>query len=172
MRPEAAAWCGRPCCQDRRGPGSEGILRDVRQVIATALSGTPVLAAWLFGSRRSGRERPDSDTDVACLLPRGIQADLALVTDLTLRLARAGVPSPEIHVLNEAPLAFQYEALRGDRVYAGDDCARAEYEAWVTLRYLDFEPLLRLQYRIQRRRLAEQGTLGRPRRRRSQAHAA
>jgi predicted nucleotidyltransferase len=140
--------------------------------IARALAGTPVVSAYLFGSRQSGRALPDSDTDVAVLLPRGMQASVALLGDLTVRLAEVGVPSPEVHVLNEASLAFQFEALRGVRVFSTDDDQRADFEAWVTLRYLDFEPLLAIQYRIQRRRLAQEGTLGRPGLGGSQAHAA
>ena len=140
--------------------------------IAGALRGTPVLAAYLFGSRQSGRALADSDTDIAVLLPPGTEASLRLLGDLTLRLAEAGVPSPEVHVLNEAPLAFQAEALRGTRAFSRDEAARVAYEALVTLRYLDFEPLLALQYRIQRRRLAEEGTLGHPSHRGSKAHAA
>lgn len=140
--------------------------------IARALAGTGVVAAYLFGSRQVGSARAESDTDVACLLPPGKRADLALLSDLTLRLARAGVPAPDVHILNETPLAFQVEALRGEPVYSSDDRARVAYEVWVTLTYLDFKPLLDLQYRIQRHRLAEEGTLGRPDRRGSQAHAA
>jgi Predicted nucleotidyltransferases len=140
--------------------------------IARALDGTPVVAAYLFGSRQSGRAFPDSDTDVAVLLPRGSEATVALLGELTVRLAEAGVPSPEVHVLNEASLAFQFEALRGTRAFSADEAQRADYEAWVTLRYLDFEPLLAIQYRIQRRRLAQEGTLGRPGPRGPQADAA
>jgi predicted nucleotidyltransferase len=131
-----------------------------------------VQAAYLFGSRALGRERTDSDTDVAVLLPRGTKADLRLVADLTLRLERAGVIAPDLHILNETALAFQWEATRVPAVYAADQAARAGYEAWLTLRYLDFEPLLAVQYRIQRRRIAEKGTLGRPRPRRPQARPA
>ena len=133
--------------------------------IARALNGTPVVAAYLFGSRQCGRALPDSDTDVAVLLPRGIEASLVLLGELTVRLAEAGVPSPGVHVLNEASLALQFEALRGKRAFSAGEVQRADYEAWVTLRYLDFEPLLAIQYRIQRRRLAEEGTLGSPGRR-------
>jgi hypothetical protein len=68
--------------------------------------------------------------------------------------------------------SFQFEALRGTRAFSADEVQRADYEAWVTLRYLDFEPLLAIQHRIQRRRLAEEGTLGRPGRLGPQDHAA
>jgi len=62
------------------------------------------------------------------------EASLALLGELTVRLAEAGVPSPEVHVLNEASLAFQFEALRGSRAFSADEVQRADYEAWVTLR--------------------------------------
>ena len=118
------------------------------------------LAAYLFGSRQCGRALPDSDTDVAVLLPRGSEVSVALLGELTVRLAETGVPWPEVHVLNEAPLAFQFEALRGVRAFSVDEAQRSDYEAWVTLRYLDFEPLLAMQYRIQRRRLAQEEAFG------------
>ncbi len=153
------------CC----APGYTDV---VRELIAQALLGSPVVAAYLFGSRPRGLARPDSDTDIACLLPRGMSADLHLVGDLSVRLERAGIVSPDVHILNEAPLAFQIEALRGERVFSTDETVRGEYEAWLTLRYLDFEPLLTLQYRIQRRRLAQKGTLGRPGARRPQVDSA
>jgi len=140
--------------------------------IAKALRGSPVVAAYLFGSRQSGRALADSDTDIAVLLPRGTEASLALLGELTVRLAEAGVTAPEVHMLNETSLAFQAEALRGTLAFSSNDGERAGYEAWVTLRYLDFEPLLAIQYRIQRRRLAEEGTLGRPGLGGSKAHAA
>ena len=143
-------------------PHAAAYTRLVLERIAKALQGTPVVAAYLFGSRQSGRALADSDTDIAVLLACRTESSLALLGDLTLRLAEAGVPSPEVHVLNETSLAFQAEALRGTRAFSGNDLERANYEAWVTLRYLDFEPLLAIQYRIQRRRLAEEGTLGCP----------
>jgi hypothetical protein len=70
----------------------------------------------------------------------------------------------EVHVLNEASLAFQFEALRGTRAFSADEVQRADFEAWVTLRYLDFEPLLALAsasttlHRSQATRLSPEGT--------------
>jgi hypothetical protein len=165
---EDAPWsCGVRTLQTARA-----ILAVVFDSIAQAFAGTPVIAAYLFGSRPEGRARADSDTDIAVLLPRGMAADLRLIGDLTVRLANAGVQYPDVHILGETPLAFQFEALNGERIFSADKETVADYEVWVVTRYLDFEPLLTLQYRIARRRLAEEGTLGRPRRRRSQADAA
>ena len=135
----------------------------MRDAIARALAGTPVLAAWLMGSRAHGTARPDSDTDVGVLLPRGTAVTPALVADLTLRLEDQGVARPDVHVLNDTALAFQAEAvMRGERVYSASEEERVLYEVWVTTRYLDFEPILQLQYRIQRRRIAAGERLGRP----------
>jgi predicted nucleotidyltransferase len=52
--------------------------------IARALGGTPVVAAYLFGSRQCDRALPDSDTDMAVLLPRGTAASVALLGQLTV----------------------------------------------------------------------------------------
>lgn len=134
--------------------------------IARALAMTPVVVAWLMGSRARGTARDDSDTDVGVVLPRGVCATLDLVAGLTVRLRDAGVPEPDVHVLAETPLAFQAEAvLHGERAFCADEEVRVSYETYVTTRYLDFEPLLRAQYAIQRRRLREEGTLGPARRR-------
>lgn len=135
----------------------------MRSAVAKALSGTPVLAAWLFGSRAHGSAGPESDTDIAVLLPRGTTATAALVGELTIRLEDAGLERPDVHVLNGTALAFQAEAvMRGERIFSASEEDRVLYEVWVTTRYLDFEPVLELQYRIQRRRLAAGERLGRP----------
>jgi len=135
----------------------------MREAVTRALTGTPVVAAYLLGSRAAGTAGAESDTDIACLLPRGVEGSLGLLAELTTRLADAGVPAPDVHVLNETPLAFQAEAvLRGQRLYSSDDEARVGYEVYVLTHYLDFEPILTLQYRLQRQRLARGESLARP----------
>ena len=45
-------------------------VRAVRAFLARVAPRHPLQAAWVFGSRARGDHRPDSDVDVALLLPR------------------------------------------------------------------------------------------------------
>lgn len=122
---------------------------------------TPILAVWLFGSRAEGRERAGSDTDLAFLLPPDCSWSHRQLAALVLELEAKGVPAPDLHALNGTALAFQAEAvLRGRRIFCRDPAACAGYEAHLTTRFLDFEPILRLQYGIQRRRIQTGEGLG------------
>jgi len=129
--------------------------------VQRVFAGTQVAAAWLVGSRAQGRERPDSDTDLAILLEPSDSWSYREEAGLSLALEEGGVDRPDLRLLNHAALSFQAEAvLRGRRVFCRDAATCVAYEVYVTTRYLDFEPILRLQYRIQRRRIQAEGILG------------
>lgn len=86
------------------------------QAISEALSPLPeVRAALLFGSRATGRARPDSDVDVAVLLDLGLApADAKgrlrrLYGALGTRLATDRV---DLVILNDAPPALAFQVLK------------------------------------------------------------
>lgn len=88
---------------------------------------------YLFGSRAQGRERPDSDVDIAVVLDDGIAP--SDVDRLAGRCAdalgdRARVGGIAVTVLNGAPVRFVGRALR-DRVvlFSRDEPGRVAYES-------------------------------------------
>lgn len=121
-------------------------LEDLKRIVADVAAKEPsVLAAWIFGSRVRGEERPSSDLDVALLTASegrppaiedrvggGIAAECGLDVDVS-RLDLAG-PALAFEVVTE-----------GCRVYARDDLAADLAEERARRVYLDTEHLRRVQ---------------------------
>ncbi|MGH8907866.1 MAG: type VII toxin-antitoxin system MntA family adenylyltransferase antitoxin [Egibacteraceae bacterium] len=124
----------------------------LKQAADRAFRDTPVRFAYLFGSRATGRPRPDSDTDVAIHL--GGQVDradeLMVALGLIRRLAdEARIPDLDFVVLDGAPLPLVGRVLSSRVViYSADEPARVRYESRQMREFLDFqikaEPLDRL----------------------------
>jgi uncharacterized protein len=98
---------------------------DPRARIVEALVARPeIVFALLFGSRASGRARPDSDWDIAVFLDEALDAS----TRFRVRRALAAALEPEltvdIVVLNEAPPLLAHRALTGQLLVDRD---RARY---------------------------------------------
>jgi predicted nucleotidyltransferase len=103
-----------------------------------------VLFAYLHGSFVRGG--PYRDVDVAVWLdgaavPRSGWTRYAL--DLAAALSRETALPVDVQVLNAAPLAFRYHALRGTLLLARDPEAAAEVRARTWDDYLDFAPFAR-----------------------------
>lgn len=84
-------------------PSRELLEAAAREVFAD----TPVLAAYLYGSRARGDRRPDSDVDIAVLL--GTRPDSGQAVELSLRSADhlerlIHLPVDTVLVLDTAPL--------------------------------------------------------------------
>lgn len=105
----------------------------LRDSAPRALSGTPVLFAYLFGSQAVGTARADSDIDVAVLVED--TADRAEDLDLASVLAdrwgaAAELGGIEVVVLNGAPLRFQGRVLRQRVIlFSRDEPRRVAYES-------------------------------------------
>ena len=111
--------------------------------------GDDVAAAWLFGSRARGEERPDSDLDVAVLLaqdpPDGLDG---LRFDLAEALS-AALPGQSIDllVLNRAPVDLVHRVLRdGILLSEADPTRRVAFVVRKRNEYWDLLPYLR-EYR-------------------------
>lgn len=115
--------------------------------VGAALEVVPaVRVAYVFGSRASGRARPNSDLDVAVLYDLRLDADglesegrdaLASLTDAFGRLGE----SADILDLERSGSAVSFRAIRdGDCVLARDRAERARLEARVGRRYDDEAP--------------------------------
>lgn len=120
-----------------------------------------VLAAYAFGSRVSGKPRPDSDLDVGYYL-RGyrehsrlsLKNEMLLAADLT---AAVGV-RVDLRDLAEAPLELRGRVLEeGVRIYSGEDAERVGLERDLLGRYHDYKAIFQEMHQIRLRNVAARG---------------
>jgi len=118
-----------------------------------------IVALYLFGSAAAGTQTPLSDIDIAVLLPENIPAHqhfdrrLQMTLDLMKLL---GTDKIDLVILNQAPPLLKYQVInRGKVIYCRDERQRSHFEARVILEYLDFKPVLDLQFEYLKRRLRE-----------------
>lgn len=100
-----------------------------------------VMALYLFGSRARGRERPDSDVDLAVLFKPGSdwwETRLDLSADLS---ARFGKPVDLVVLGEDLDLSFRI-LKEGRRLYERQRDAVRSREAVVASMYYDFAPFL------------------------------
>ncbi len=119
-----------------------------------------VAAAYLFGSRASGRPRPDSDTDVAVVMSTGATVPGLLAREsLALALAPLlGGGEVDLVVLDTAPLELRARVVRTGRLLAAPDpVTRVRFEVDTQSRWFDVEPAHTEQTAAFLRRVAERG---------------
>lgn len=142
-------------------------LKEMERGLAEYAAERPILALYLFGSAAWDRRTRLSDIDIAVLLPEDVPKEeyfdrrLEMTVELTRLLKESDV---DLVVLNEAPPLLKHRVVTGGRVvFCRDERARNRFEARAILEYLDFKPVLDLQYQCLKRRL-EEGRFGvRPR---------
>jgi predicted nucleotidyltransferase len=125
-------------------------------VLATA----GVRFAYLFGSRATGRSRPNSDADIAIMPGRPL--DLLAEADLADRLAQAlQVPTVDLVDLRRASLRMRGRVLEeGQRLYSADEPGRVAFEVRTRGEYFDFLPTQRAHRDRFLRRVAAEGLNG------------
>lgn len=116
-----------------------------RKALAGVAEATPgVLALYLFGSRATGRSRPESDVDLAILLEPGVDRRAAwdLRRELIARFEGVLGGEVDLAILGE-DLDLSFRVLtQGDRLYERRrDRVRFE-ESLLAARYYDFQPFL------------------------------
>jgi predicted nucleotidyltransferase len=128
---------------------------------AVVFRGTSILAAYAYGSRVSGRPRPESDVDIGYYL-QGYQRGQLLSLGEESRLASAlvdvvGIPV-DLRNLAEAPLELRGRVLEeGVRIYSGDDPERVALERYVLAHYHDYKETFRAMHENRLRNLARRG---------------
>jgi predicted nucleotidyltransferase len=129
----------------------------VPDAVTDVLRAAGIRFAYLFGSRATGANRPDSDADIAVMPiePLGLLAESALSVDL----ARAfEVPSVDLVDLSRAPLALVGRILTDPILLLGHDQPdRIAFEVDTRARYFDFLPLLREHQQALLHRVAVEG---------------
>lgn len=120
------------------------------------LADAGVVVAYLFGSQAHGRDRPDSDADIAVLTERRL--DLLEREVLADRLAPAlGVPDVDLVVLDEASLELRGRVVQeGVLLYSRDEPRRVAFESRTRSEWFDYQPTLEAHTRRWLRQLAEQ----------------
>ena len=112
-----------------------------------------VRLVYAFGSAANGVAGPLSDVDVAVFFDARLEWDSE--RELRGHLA-ASVPAVELVVLNEAPPTLRFEIVTTGRcLFARDAREHAEFEIVSLSRFLDFQPVRRLQQEYLRARVGE-----------------
>lgn len=113
---------------------------DAADRLAEALADEPVSAAYLFGSLSEGRQGPLSDVDVGLLPEPGLTGEQRLRLKLRLSAVAAdaaGVERADVVLLDEAPPALAFEAIRGRLLLDRDRDRRVRAEAQILSAYHD-----------------------------------
>ncbi len=136
------------------------------QITAALRPLSQLRVAWLFGSRVKGTARPDSDLDLAVVLPRDLGADarlhlrLSIIAALTDALGPLGERTDVVDV-EEADPAVAFAALsEGVLLLARSEDERVEAAVRIMKRHADDLPR-RLLFRSAAARVAAE--MGRPR---------
>lgn len=133
---------------------------EVTAEASALLAAAGVRFAYLFGSRATGRHRPDSDADLAVLTDRPLTllAESRLCLDLATAL---GVPSVDVVDLGRAPLRIVGRILgEGVVIHGREEPARVEFEVRNRGRYFDFLPQQRAHQAEYLHRVATEGLGG------------
>ncbi len=109
------------------------------QFLSRIQSAIPDLkAVYLYGSRASGKARPDSDYDVAVLAAEPLEGKEAF---FHLQLELAGLTDSGVNLvdLRSLPIVLQFEVLRGrKRLFCADRAFCVDFEAGILSDYQRF----------------------------------
>jgi predicted nucleotidyltransferase len=127
--------------------------------VRAKLTAAGVSLAYVFGSAAQGRERPDSDLDVAVLfaddVPRERYGELR-VQLLTELVGLTHTNDVDLVVLNEAPPLLAFQVIDGGRLLLGDRREQVRFETRAIQRYIDTAPIRRKLEAALRARVAAQ----------------
>lgn len=98
-----------------------------------------VQAIYIYGSAASGEMRPDSDIDLAVLLPPATAITASMIRLLPLRSELERIAKRDVDLINLRAVStvFQTEILRTGRIlYSAAGSARQEFEMLALSYYL------------------------------------
>ena len=107
-------------------------MKDHRSIIEAVLNHYPdVQAIYLFGSHDTEYQRPNSDVDIALLLPpnKAREAGSLALGPLWFELERRLGKTVDLIDLRQVPTVFRKEIIAADRrIYCGNQYAADEFE--------------------------------------------
>lgn len=125
------------------------ILKDLEIYLNEILKDTPsIVAVYLFGSYATGKEKAQSDMDLAFLLDaKAYKSDSFEATGpahmAAMRIGISFKRETDVVILNSSSVELAYEAVTSGRcVYEAEQDRRLEYEATIRSMYYDFRPFL------------------------------
>jgi uncharacterized protein len=135
-----------PRALPRTMPAPERSAR-VRVLRERLLERPEILVACLHGSFHEGLAFRDVDVAVWLDADNGLDVDNGYAMELAVSLSRAVGLTIDVQILNAAPLAFRYHALRGEPLVVRDEAFLADLRAATWARYFDFQPFARAYWR-------------------------
>lgn len=112
-----------------------------------------VAAVYLFGSRATGRARPDSDYDLAVVATPG-QPARSRRLDILADLAACGLSEVDLTFLDGHQHVLEHEAVRLNQVvFRRPEFDPAAFYSRVLRRYFDVVPLLNIQRQALKERI-------------------
>lgn len=110
-----------------------------------------VIAAYIFGSKATGKSGPMSDLDIAVLLKENVDPSnyfdlrMKLMADLMRTL---GINDIDLVILNQAPLILIHEVLKKGRIiFCRDERTRVSFVFKAIRDYLDTNYIRQIQSR-------------------------
>ena len=130
--------------------GLKVTLEQKREELTQLFSKNGIIASYLFGSQATGKTGPQSDIDLAVLFDRAIpkarwgKLKIHLLTEL---VGMFGSNRVDLVALNEAPPFLAYEEIirSSELIFSKDEDQRLLFEVEAFHRYVDTEPLRRIQ---------------------------
>lgn len=123
-------------------------LRTIVERLTSTLLELEPIAIYLFGSQATGETRPDSDIDLAVLLPKGQELPALERLDMIDRLQEIAGCGVDLVVVNAVRLPLQFEIIRTGRVlYESSFDARTDVEDIIVRDYLDLQPMYEQNFR-------------------------
>ncbi|CAN5227607.1 hypothetical protein BH23ACT9_BH23ACT9_27700 [soil metagenome] len=125
--------------------------------VAAVLERHGVAVAWLFGSRSEGTARPDSDVDIAVLLPADASWLAGERIASALRTVLTGV-AVDVVDLRSASLELRARVVQTGRLlFSADEALRVRFVSETRSRWFDFAPFQRRLTDAYLRRVADRG---------------
>jgi predicted nucleotidyltransferase len=109
-----------------------------------------VSAAWVFGSVATGKDRPDSDIDIAVLFIEGLDKQIRFDMRLTIAAELAGLTGRDVDVIDmqAAPLLLQHQVRRfGYLLFEKDHAYRMDFDVKSRRQFFDLLPRLKKRNR-------------------------
>ena len=140
----------------------DGFMAELAEAATAVFEPSAIFLAYAYGSRISGRPRPESDLDVGYYLSGFPAAEVLTIREemvLALRLSDRLGTEVDLRNLADATLELRGRVLEeGVRIYCRDNVARVNLERDLLGRYHDYKESFRRMHEISLRQFARCAT--------------